>query len=247
MDLLLQWRYGVGPARLTQKALAIEASERRKKLREAIAASPNPGMMGPTSHRARLSVVFDAFLEEFNSTELKEEKKFIVWQALVEAQICGEKEAVRDSGRGHPRPVRPDKVSMAMRSTWEAMRAGGEQIGLAFENFMDTYHLKMIPGDSGLRGDLARVRDRVLGSWRRRLERRTKLTRAQYPIVAQAEARKYDAAADTRFIPATRRGPVPAEASGGPPPATSGGPKPTDFMAERPEGSGARPKTRRTA
>ena len=192
----MQWRYGVGPSRLIHKALAVEASARREKLREAIAAGPNPQVMGPSSRRAKQTVVFDMFVEEYRNTTVREEKKFIIWQALVEAQVWGEKEAVQDQGRGHPHPAQPDQVRTAMRNIWEAIRAGDDWVVLAFENFVATYHLTTIPGDSGLGGDFARVRDRVLGSWKRCLERHAKLTKAQYPVVARAEAQKYNALED---------------------------------------------------
>ena len=93
MDLLLQWRYGVGPAMLIHKALAVEASMRREKIRDAIAAGPNPQVQGPSNRRAKQSVVFDTFIEEYRNASVMEERKFIIWQAMVVAHSWGEKEA----------------------------------------------------------------------------------------------------------------------------------------------------------
>ena len=98
----MQWRYGVGPSRLIHKALAVEANVRREKLREAIAAGPNPQAQGPSSRQAKQSVVFDMFIEEYRNTTVRDERKFIIWQALIEARTWGEKEVERDLGRGHP-------------------------------------------------------------------------------------------------------------------------------------------------
>ena len=49
MDLLLQWRYGVAPAMVCHKALALEASLRREKIWASITAGPNPQAQGPSS------------------------------------------------------------------------------------------------------------------------------------------------------------------------------------------------------
>ena len=86
-----------------------------------------------------------------------------------------------------------------------------------------------------------------MGSWRRCLERRAKLTKAQYPVVARAEAQKYNTLEDNRFALVTRRGPEPTEAPGGPPPTTSDKPKDSDPTSEQPTGIGAHPKTYRAA
>ena len=83
----------MGPAMLIHKALAVEASVRREKIRDAIAAGPNPQAQGPSSHRAKQSVVFDMFIEEYRNTSVRDERKFIIWQAMVEAHSWGEKEA----------------------------------------------------------------------------------------------------------------------------------------------------------
>ena len=157
MDLLLQWRYGVGPSRLIHKALAVEVSVRREKIRDVIAAGPNPQVQGPSSRRARQSVVFDMFIEEYRNTSVRDERKFIIWQAMVEAHSWGEKEAERDQGRGHPHPMHPGSAKTAVKSTWEAIRTGEQWFVLAFENFVDTYHLIIMPGDSGLGDDFTRI------------------------------------------------------------------------------------------
>ena len=102
MDLLLQWRYGVGPAMLCHKALAVEASVRREKIWAVIAAGPNPQAQGPLSHWAKQSVVFDAYIEEYQNASVKDEKRFIIWQAMTVVRSWGEKESERDQGRGHP-------------------------------------------------------------------------------------------------------------------------------------------------
>ena len=247
MDLLLQWRYGVGPPRLIHKALAVEAGVRREKIRDAIAAGPNPQAKGPLSHRAKQSVVFDMFIEEYRNTMVRDERKFIIWQALVEAHTWGEKEAEQDFGRGHPHPAQPDSAKTAMKSIWDAIRAGDQWFALAFENFVGTYHLTIMPGDSGLGDNFTHIRDRVLGNWRRHLERRSKLTKTQYPTVARSEAQNYNALADAQFALVTRIGPEPANAPGGPPPTTSDKPEESDPMSEQPTGIGACPKTYRTA
>ena len=75
---------------LIHKALEIEASVRREKIRDAIAAGPNPQAQGPSSRRAKQSVVFDIFMEEYRNTSVIDERKFIIWQAMAEARSWGE-------------------------------------------------------------------------------------------------------------------------------------------------------------
>ena len=82
----------MGPAMLIHKALAVEASVRREKIQDAIAAGPNPQAQGPSSHRAKQSVVFDIFMEEYRSTSVIDERRFIIWQAMEAAHSWGEKE-----------------------------------------------------------------------------------------------------------------------------------------------------------
>ena len=62
--------------------------------------------------------------------------------------------------------------------------------------------------------------------------------------MARAEAQKYNAREDERFASETRG---PESAPGGPSPTASGGPKGSDPTSEQLPGTGARPKTYRTA
>ena len=95
-------------------------------------------------------MVFDAFIEEYRNALVEDEKKFILWQAMTVASIWGEKEVERDQGRGHPCPVQQDNTKTTMGSMWEAIEAGGQWFVLAFKNFVDAYHLVIMPGDSSL-------------------------------------------------------------------------------------------------
>ena len=101
MDLLLQWRYGVAPAMVCHKALALEASLRREKIWASITAGPNPQVQGPLSLRVKQLVVFNTFMEEYWNASVNDEKRFILWQAMTAARAWGEKKAERDQGRGH--------------------------------------------------------------------------------------------------------------------------------------------------
>ena len=93
------------------------------------------------------------FMEEYRSTSVIEERRFIIWQTMAEGHSWGEKEVEQDWGRGHPHSVQPDSAKTAMKSTWEAIRTSEQWFVLAFENFVDTYHLTIKPGNSGLGDD----------------------------------------------------------------------------------------------
>ena len=98
-------------------------------------------------------VVFDAFIEEYWNTPVVNERKFIIWQAMTVASSWGEKEAERDQERGHSHPVQLDTTKTAVKSTWKAIEAGERWFVLAFKNFVDAYHLVIMPGSSGLGDD----------------------------------------------------------------------------------------------
>ena len=50
-----------------------------------------------------------------------------------------------------------DNTKTTVKSMWEAIRAGERWFVIAFENFVDAYHLTIMPGDSGLGDDFARI------------------------------------------------------------------------------------------
>ena len=50
-----------------------------------------------------------------------------------------------------------DNTKTAVKSMWEAIRAGERWFVIAFENFVDAYHLTIMPGDSGLGDDFTRI------------------------------------------------------------------------------------------
>ena len=50
-----------------------------------------------------------------------------------------------------------DNTKTAMKSTREAIRVGERWFVIAFENFVDAYHLIIMPGDSGLGDDFTRI------------------------------------------------------------------------------------------
>ena len=150
MDLLLQWRYGAAPAMVCHKALALEAGLRREKIWVSITAGSNPQAQGPLSHQVKQSIMFDAFMEEYQNTSVSEKRKSILWQAMTAARAWGEKKAERDHGRGHPHPVQQDNSRTAMGSTREAIETDSNWYVTVFESFVDTYHLVVMLGDSSL-------------------------------------------------------------------------------------------------
>ena len=89
-------------------------------------------------------------MEEYRDTLVRDEKKFILWEAMTAARAWGEKEAERDHGRGHPHLMQQDNSRTAMGSAWEAIETESNWYIPIFENFVNAYHLVVMPGDSDL-------------------------------------------------------------------------------------------------
>ena len=109
----------------------------------------------------------------------------------------------------------------AMGSALEAIKTEANWYVPVFENFVDTYHLVVMPGDSGLGDHFLQVWDKVLNQWKGCLEKRSRLPRAGYQSVGRSIAQDYEASSDARFTSYARLGPIPAEASRDPSPSTS--------------------------
>ena len=89
-------------------------------------------------------------MEEYWDTSVREEKKFILWETMMAARAWGKKEAEQDSGRGHPHLMQEDDLRTAVGSALEAIKTEAKWYVPVFENYVDAYHLVVMPGDSGL-------------------------------------------------------------------------------------------------
>ena len=96
------------------------------------------------------SIMFNALLEEYQNTSVSDERKFILWQAMTAARAWGEKEAERDQERGHPCLMQQDNSRTTMGSTLEAIETESNWYVSVFENFVNAYHLVIMPGDPSL-------------------------------------------------------------------------------------------------
>ena len=89
-------------------------------------------------------------MEEYRDTSVEEEKKFILWEMMLAVRAWGKKEAEQDFGRGHPHLVQEDDMRTAVGSVLEAIQTEADWYVPMFENFVDAYHMVVMPGDSGL-------------------------------------------------------------------------------------------------
>ena len=102
---------------------------------------------------------------------VREEKVLILWEMMMVVRAWGKKELECDVGRGHPHLVQEDDMRTAMGGTLEAIRTKAEWYVPVFENFVDAYHLVVMPGDSGLGDHFLQVQDKVLSQWKEHLKK----------------------------------------------------------------------------
>ena len=89
-------------------------------------------------------------MDEYQRTLVKEEKVFILWEMMMVARAWGKKESDHDVVRGHPCLVQEDDARTMMGGALEAIRTRTEWYVPVFENFVDAYHLIVMPGNSSL-------------------------------------------------------------------------------------------------
>ena len=78
----------------------------------------------------------------------------------------------------------------------EAIKTKAEWYVPVFENFVDAYHLVVMPGDSGLGDCFLPVWDKVLNKWKGHLEKQSRLPRVGYQSIGRSIACDYEASSD---------------------------------------------------